>query len=209
MKHIVKQTEPKELIDFKAAVTPDWTPTYEGLTKEVKTAIKKSLMNEQGYICCYCERRISDGDSHIEHFNPQERGEVDPLDFSNMLYSCQKNLKKGDPRHCGNLKGNWFDGLLLVSPMSSICTSKFGYKGDGTIFAIENNISAKTTIEKLGLGIGKLNSMRKSAIEPFLDDDLSEDELKDFVAGYLQLDSYGKYNQFPTTIEYLFLGLTA
>ena len=209
MKYIIKQAEPQELTDFKAVANSKWTPTYRGLTSVAKKALKESLMKEQGYICCYCERSIVDRDSHIEHFNPQERGEVDPLDFSNMLCSCQKNLTKGTDRHCGNLKGAWFDERLFVSPMISSCESKFGFKGDGTIYPIENDLAAKTSIEKLGLDIGKLNALRESAIEPFLDNALNEQEFKLFVEGYLQLDSEGKYNPFPTTIEHLFLGLIA
>jgi len=209
MKYIAKGTEPQELTDFKADATPDWTPSYSGLTRVAKSAIKESLMKEQGYICCYCERRLEVNDSHIEHFKPQNDSTVDPLDFANMLCSCQKNLTKGTDRHCGNLKGGWFDRALLVSPMYSSCESKFGFNGDGTIYPIANDPSAKMTIEKLGLDINKLNNLRKLAIDPFLDDTLNEQEFKLFVEGYLQLDSEGKYNPFPTTIEHLFLGFIA
>ena len=210
MKYIVKQSEPQELIEFKAAANPpDWIPAYDNLTKVAKDATKQALIKEQGYICCYCERRLKDNESHIEHFQPQSDPNVDDIDYSNMLCSCQKKLKKGDPRHCGNLKGDWFDNILLVSPFNSACENKFGFKGDGTIYSIDDASDAKTTIEKLGLGIGKLNSLRESAIEPFLDTALSEEEFRQFVEGYLQIDSEGKYNPFPTTIEYLFLELTA
>ncbi len=166
-------------------------------------------MKEQGYICCYCERTLTENDLHIEHFKPQNDPSVDPLDFTNMLCSCQVNLEKGADRHCGNLKGGWFDERLLVSPMISSCESKFGFKGDGTIYPIGNDLAAKTSIEKLGLDINKLNNLRKLAIDPFLDTVLSDEEFNLFVDGYLRLDSNGKYNPFPTTIEYLFLGLTA
>lgn len=209
MKYIVKGTEPQELTDFIAAANPpDWTPTYRGLTRIAKKALRESLMKEQRYICCYCERRLTKNDLHIEHFKPQNDPSVDPLDFSNMLCSCQENLEKGADRHCGNLKGGWFDNILLVSPLNRSCESKFGFKGDGTIYAMENDPAAETTIEKLGLGINKLNNSRKLAIDPFLDDSLSESEFKLFVEGYLQIDSEGKYNPFPSTIEHLFLGLT-
>jgi len=210
MKHIIKETEPQELIDFKAAANPpDWIPAYNNLTKLAKDATKQALMKEQGYICCYCERRLEENDSHIEHFQPQSDPAVDDIDFENMLCSCQNKLKKGDPRHCGNLKGDWFDVTLLVSPFDSACGSKFGFKGDGTIYPIEDAFDAKTTIENLGLNIGKLNALRESTIEPFLDNALNEQEFKLFIEGYLQLDSEGKYNPFPTTIAYLFGELIA
>lgn len=92
-----------------------------------------ALMAEQGYICCYCERRLTNDDSHIEHFRPQSDPTVDPLDFGNLLCSCQNQLKKGEPRHCGNLKGEWFDRDLLVSPLIPGCEDRFAFTGDGEI----------------------------------------------------------------------------
>lgn len=103
MKHIVKQGEPEAFLDWKALANEDWMPTYDDLAGETKKTVKGALMEEQGYICCYCERRLTDGDSHIEHFQPQSDPAVDPLDFSNMLCSCQNRIKKGEPRHCGNI----------------------------------------------------------------------------------------------------------
>ena len=209
MKYIIKGSEPQELTDFKALATAEWTPEYSNLDKPVKKAMKTALMKEQGYICCYCERTLTEDDSHIEHFKPQSDTDVDSLDFSNMLCSCQKNVKKGTPLHCGNSKGDWFDDALLVSPLQANCASKFGFKGDGTIYAVDNDVSALTTIDKLDLDIEKLNSLRKSAIEPFLDDSLTDEEVSAFIEGYLSKSGAGKYEPFQTTIQYLFSEMVA
>ena len=48
---------------------------------EVKRTVHRSLIEEQGYICCYCgerigERTVDDSDdvrSDIEHLRPQKR----------------------------------------------------------------------------------------------------------------------------------------
>lgn len=205
MKYIVKQNEPKALTDWKALVNSDWQPVYDELSGATKQAVKNALMAEQGGICCYCERRLTDEDSHIEHFRPQSDQEVDPLDFGNLLCSCQKQLKKGEPRHCGNLKEDWYDPELLVSPLDPGCENRFGYTGDGAIKAAsEHDQAAQKTIKQLGLGIPKLNALRAKAIEPFLDDELSLEEIKMFVAGYLTKDSTGMFGEFWTTICYLF-----
>ena len=210
MKHIIKQSEPIELVEFKAASNPpDWIPSYDNLTTIAKNTTKKALMEEQGYICCYCERGLVENDSHIEHFQSQSDPNVDDIDFYNMLCSCQKTLKSGEPRHCGNLKGDWFDATLLISPFDSSCESKFGFKADGTIYPKDNADDAKTTIEKLGLDIPKLNNLRKSVIEVFLDDSLSDNELKTFINSHLQRDSSGKFGEFNTTIKYIFGTLAA
>jgi len=205
MKYIVKQQEPQPFSQWKALANDDWQPTYSVLSGETKKAVKDALMVEQGYICCYCECRLADNDSHIEHFRPQSDSSVDPLDFSNMLCSCQNQLKKGDPRHCGNLKAGWFDAALLISPFDPECEIRFSYNGDGSIrHADVNDLPAKETILMIGLNIPKLRDLRKKAIEPFLDGALSTEEVRRFVTGYLEMDNQGMFGEFYTTIQYLF-----
>lgn len=205
MKRIFKQPEPAALSDWKARANADWQPTYDDLRGREKDAVKQSLMAEQGHICCYCERRLRDMDSHIEHFRPQNDALCDPLDYGNLLCSCQNKIPKGDPRHCGNLKNGWFDQDLLISPLAEACEEHFAYSGDGQIRTTDpTDRAARVTIEKLGLGIPKLNDLRKSAIEPFLDPELSEVEFRQFLAAYLRPDAQGLLGEFWTTIHYLF-----
>ncbi len=204
MKFIQKGPEPQQLVNWKSLANDDWQPEYGSMGGQLKTIVKKSLMQEQGYICCYCERRLDLDDSHIEHFNPQSDGEVDPLDYSNMLCSCQNRLKKGEPRHCGNLKDDWFDFDLLISPLDPECETKFSFIADGRIKPLEPDAAADKTIEKLGLDKPKLNDLRKKAIEPFVDDVLNEDELKVFVTEYLKPGPDGTFDEFYMTIKSLF-----
>lgn len=205
MKHIVKQDEPQVFIDWKALANEDWQPTFDNLSGAIKKVVKFALMAEQGYICCYCERRLTNADSHIEHFKPKSDPNVDPLDFSNLLCSCQNQLKKGEPRHCGNLKDNWFNAELLISPFDSENEDRFAFTGDGIIKpSAEDDVAASQTIITLGLAIPKLNDMRAKAIEPFLDDNLSHQDMQNFVTGYLRQDARGQFGEFWTTIRYLF-----
>lgn len=208
MKHIVKQSEPPVFSEWKAMASDDWKPDYDdNFSGSVKRVVKKSLMAEQGYICCYCERRLTGNDSHIEHFKPQSDPDVDSLDYSNMLCSCQNRLKKGEPRHCGNLKGDWFDEKHLISPFNSSCEQRFIYTANGGIRpGNEDDKAAFTTMKNLGLDIPKLTDLRAKAIEPFLEADLTSDELKAFVTGYLQMTEEGMFGEFYTTILYLFGG---
>ena len=208
MKYIVKQGEPQNFTEWKLLANEEWQPTYNDLSGGTKKAVKSKLMTEQGHLCCYCERRLTESDSHIEHFRPQSDPAVDPLDFNNMICSCQNQLKKGEPRHCGNLKGDWFDPHLLISPLDPGCEKRFSYTGDGRIRPTEDNDpAAAETINKLGLDISKLNSLRANAIEPFLDEALSTEDLHRFVTGYLGRDSEERFGEFWSTIRYLFGGL--
>lgn len=205
MKYIVKQQEPQSFADWKALANVNWHPAYASLDGDTRKAVKDALMTEQGYLCCYCERRLTPDDSHIEHFRPQSDQSVNPLDFSNMLCSCQNRLSKGEPRHCGHLKGDRGNDECLISPLDPLCEARFSFTGDGHINSADtSDTGAIETIKRLGLDIPKLTALRAKVIEPFLEDGLAGNEIKQFVSGYLQKDSQGAYGEFWTTIQYLF-----
>lgn len=209
MKYIIKEQAPQEFIDWKNKANDDWTPTYNDLSGDEKAAVFKSLKKEQGHLCCYCERELKNNDYHIEHLKPKDQNKFPELQlvYSNLLCSCQRNIEKGKPRHCGNSKDNWYIESDFVSPFDLGCERRFKFTGDGQILpADENDNAVKITIEKLQLGIDKLNNLRKNAIAPFLDQSLSQEDLSLFTKGYLidKNQNEGKFNEFFTTIKYLF-----
>jgi uncharacterized protein (TIGR02646 family) len=205
MKYIEKQPEPPIFAEWKAQANAEWKPRYDDLRNPEKPALKKALMAEQGALCCYCERRLIESDSHIEHFKPQESFKDETLEYGNLLCSCQQELEKGEPRHCGNLKDKWYDAALTVSPLDPDCEARFAYTHDGRIHpAVATDEGASQTIKRLGLSIPKLNALRRSAIEPFIDDALTVDDMQQFVTGYLERDPGGHFNEFFTTIRHLF-----
>jgi len=206
MKHIVKDRNTPLFDKWKASDNEDWQPTYEDLRGTEKKEVKDSLMKEQGYICCYCERRLTGEDSHIEHFKPQSEGNVDSLDYTNMLCSCQNQLDKGIPKHCGHSKANWFDEDFLISPLDHDCEGRLAYTADGQIHPANKSDDAATmTIEKLKLNIEILKDFRKKAIEPFLYEGLDGEDFLKFVNGYLKKNSSGMFGEFWTTINYIFV----
>ncbi len=198
MKYINKGNEPKQFTEWKGRANNNRKRSYKNLGNPEKSIVKQALMEEQGYICCYCEQELIKTESHIEHFLPQTSYPEKDIDFSNMLCSCQNQIKKGEPRHCGNLKA---DKELAISPLDKNCEQDFKYTYDGYIEAVDEK--TKTTIETLGLNIDKLNALRKEVIEPFIDDSLTEDDLRKFVFEYLKKVD-GKYQPFYTTIKFLF-----
>jgi uncharacterized protein (TIGR02646 family) len=207
MKHIIKEEEPTSFIEWKNQANDDWTPVYNNLQGIERQELINSIISEQGFICCYCENEIKPNDCHVEHFKPQSIYPKHQLDYKNLLCSCQQKLGKKDPRHCGNSKEDWFDENNLISPLISDCESRFKYTFDGYILpSIEDDVAAKITIEKLNLGIDKLNASRNKAIEPFIDDGLSEEDRNIFVTAYLvdKSANNGRFNMFYTTIKSLF-----
>lgn len=208
MKHISKNNEPNKFSEWKAlANISGYKITYKDLQGDEKKAVKTSLMDEQGHICCYCERRLIDDDSHIEHFIPQRCPNVDSLDYSNMLCSCQLDTVRGEPLHCENLKGGWFEAQHIISPLDLDCNMRFAYTGNGDIDTLkDSDIAAQVTIDRLGLNKAKLKAFRRGAIKPFLDSygKLEDHEFSLFVDGYLKKDSNGHFCEFWTTIKHIF-----
>ncbi len=206
MKYIEKNNEPKTFADWKASdkMYQRGNPKWKRVPTNIKEDIRNALKDEQGHICCYCEREIIVNDYHTEHIKPQTNYPQLQLDYDNLLCSCQLELEVGEPKHCGNSKGSWLDETLFISPLNPDCELKFKYTYDGYIEPNdENDIATIKTIKKLNLYLPKLNEMRKKAIEPFLDDTLDDNEFTLFVNSYLTMQS-GKYNPFFTTIKYLF-----
>ncbi len=216
MKHIRKEQEPIEFSEWKKQdkMFRRGKPNWNRLNADIKNNIRTSLLREQGYICCYCERELSDNDHHIEHLKPKSKNKFPELqlDYTNLLCSCQLELENGEPRHCGNSKGGWFDENLLISPLDPDCEAQFVYNADGHVEpSDDNNVAAKTAINRLQLDIDKLADMRKNAIEPFIIDpitfeEISADEAREFAENYLKEkeENDGSYNEFYTTIKYLF-----
>jgi len=58
MKYMKKQIEPQSLTNWKQQSNDNWQPSYSGLGSSLKDDIKKALIKEQGYLCCYCEQRL-------------------------------------------------------------------------------------------------------------------------------------------------------
>lgn len=181
MRFINKGDEPESFTTWKALENEEWQPSYSELSNPEKRDVYNALLKNQGFICCYCESEITNDDYHLEHLNPQSAEEGDDLDFNNFLCSCLKNTSKGDPLHCGKEKA---DEILQVHPLQPNCQDHFTFTADGKIQGA--NVGAENSIRVLALDLGKLNNLRANALEPFLDPDLSEQELAEFVNKYIE-----------------------
>ena len=195
MKHIVKDDEPLEFTEWKAGDKMAHRPNWNRVPPPIRTSIHQALMREQGSICCYCESSISGDDSHVEHFRPRKRYGSLQLHYENLLCSCQREGAKGEPRHCGPLKGSWFNDELLISPLEEGCERRFRFTGNGDKFPrTVGDAGAETTIRRLGLDLRKIRDLRAAAIDELRD--LSEEE----VGRLLERRPDGGFLPFHTTI---------
>ena len=197
MRFILKGNEPKSFKIWKELENEDWKPTYSQLSNPEKKDVYNSLLKEQRGICCYCERELEENDYHLEHLNPQAHHCGDDLDFNNFLCSCLNKTAKGDPLHCGQEKG---DEVLPIDPLQTNCQQQFTFTGNGKIKGVDE--VANKAVEILALDLGKLNDLRENALAPFLDPDLTDQELVDFVKKYIE--DREKSNPFLSAIEYVF-----
>jgi uncharacterized protein (TIGR02646 family) len=199
MKVITKTNEPVSLTTWKNLATNDWVPSYSVLQNPEKLELHERLLNDQGNICCYCEQRVLPDTSHIEHFSPQSLGLICDLEYGNLLASCGRETKRGDPEHCGIKKGN-VDSDTIISPLDPGCEQSIIFKHDGRVSGT-NDLSSNT-VSVLALDISKLNNLRSSAIEPFIE--LEPEDLTVFVNSYLERNTDGTFEPFWTTIRQLF-----
>lgn len=215
MRHIEKGAEPALFADWKASANAEWQPSWGNLQNPEKAALKRALLEEQGFLCCYCCRRVEDDpDSHVEHLKPRESFANDELDYGNLVVSCQGET--GDPppehRHCGHSKDNWYDAALFVPPLQHGCGEKFAYTAYGEILPVPGpgGPAAEETIRRLRLDCNRLRRLRRSAIDGVLTDleQLSSDDLAALRIGLSERDDSGRYVEFHPAILHVLDGLT-
>jgi len=157
--------------------------------------------------------RIKLNDSHLEHFRPKKCYPNLQLEYDNLLCSCQLELQKTEPRHCGNAKGSWFDENLTISPLDSMCESRFEYFEDGSMEPSDkNDEGAKQTIAHLALDTEKLNKLREHAIAAALEffdiDTLEEKAIQEQIEIHSQRNpADGQFPKFCSAIVNVLSGL--
>lgn len=99
MRKIDKNPEPKEWIEYRLTPGVDYKATPE---------LRKSLLEEQGYICAYCMRRIPVTDtnsketSRIDHLLCRGKHDDKKLNYTNMAICCPGTIN--DKFHCDKSK---------------------------------------------------------------------------------------------------------
>jgi len=142
MKQIIKAAEPQSLVQHRAN-----QPAYfDNLPLGAKNDLRHNLLSEQGYICCYCMKRIpekveKDGtvsyDMKLEHYKCQDSFSELQLTYSNLLGACTGN--EGKPKKlqtCDTKKGNSIE--LTINPTAKLpnCETLFKYNAEGEISSI-------------------------------------------------------------------------
>ena len=110
-------------------ITPGFT-AFESIPE-----LRSSLLEEQGFICAYCMRRIpvrdpwSDADTKIEHIRPRSTHPAMELEYGNLAVCCPGFMD--GVAHCDSSKG---DGIVSFNIHESRLQDSISYSlHDGSI----------------------------------------------------------------------------
>lgn len=176
MKKIIKNPNPsviQELLNFiQSEKRASIIPIYENFRN--KNELRESLLKEQGYICCFCMRRIENSNetTKIAHIFPQnpfseedkqkvEKANLD-LDYYNMLAACDGGKGRSPYlQHCDTKQGNT---ILKINPANSTknCEQLINYKSSGEIYSNNSDIDDDLR-EVLNLNLDAIKQARKEA----------------------------------------------
>lgn len=212
MIYIQKETEPKEITNWKKA---NPKKGYKQLPSSEKRILRNSLLHEQGYICCFCGCSIGRLDSHSTviqciikkkkshnvrnaHIVPQSVNSSLSLDYNNICASCNSAIH--GERHCDLAQEN---KTLPITPLQLNCAEFFSYKIDGTIVPNKNKTkseqdNAQETIDILNLNSAFLKAERENIIKNFSSryDLLSDEDKKKALQNISKKDSAGAYTPY-------------
>jgi len=220
MRRINKQDPPDDFTNYKKTSNPDdsiYKPTFSEMDKEVKDNLRKSLLDEQGWVCGYCQQKFSNEyKCKIEHHCEQSicNGENDTqdrtLDYTNLLAVCYGNsgLKE---KHCDSQKSDFSiaNGLPIeVNPWIAAHMNSISYHSSGLIKSSRLKHNDEINVI-LNLNNRRLKNLRAKKYVFFIKNsgDLNlrkgQDKLRRLLENDLAVGNRKFSNEFPGMSEYM------
>lgn len=168
--------------------------------------MKRQLLEDQGYVCCYCNRSITGVGDITEHVDPKSSKKCLVGEYKNLLVACEggqhipaaitgtkKEKRKAYPLHCDQSKENH---PIPISPLSPDCESRVKYDVlTGSVYGDPNVITMRDT---LNLDIPVLKNERRDEIKNWCYDGsgnvLSNAQLEKVFTKMLTRDANGHYH---------------
>ncbi|MCX7067620.1 MAG: TIGR02646 family protein [Methylococcales bacterium] len=234
MKRIIKTSSPTEFEAWKIRnkFTKDDLLNEDNQTQEqaiiwkkftknrkVRKAVKQSLLDEQGFICCYCQQRVEfDENTTIEHFVARENDAVLMFEYDNILACCDGGQKQRTeqqieviPKYCGHEKAS---KTIAINPLDENCEAHFAYSfnPDSLEISVEGlSEQGKNTIEKLNLNTPKLRTLRGETVAGFIFDengDYISNEDANIIASQIKIQKVNnQFEPFCVVLEYILKNL--
>jgi len=202
LKKINKGREPLSLRQYRSSVpTSDMEKSNIYDDYKEKNILRKQLLEEQGYVCCYCMGRISERNSKIEHFKPQSGFREEQINYSNLFVAC-KGGEGTKIRCCDTQKDN--RSLNEINLLTEI-ESEIKYSKDGEISSKRTTDRQMSSLTREMNDILNLNSPllvknRKQTYDNFknkLKGKWSKSNLRNAIDSYKnkQGDKYAPYSE--------------
>lgn len=171
---------------------------------------KEKLLDDQGYICCYCNDRVISQGSIVEHLIPISKDKSLLAEYDNLLIACnggkeEQFLAKNNfgnieeyPLYCDAHRGN---RDLPFTPLDARCEDEFIYFVNGSIYG--KTADANNLIDVLNLNCRILQQRRKEAISILFGDNneiISEDEIIKIKDSICVKNSENMFHKFCFTI---------
>lgn len=226
MRYIQKRSEPEFFNKWKQDFYKinGRQPIYDDLKgTDIYVRLKESLVKEQGYVCCYCEKYIGREayytDCDIEHFMPRHPDdryltrsecmicENAQLDYRNIMASC-KGEWQDSLDHCNHKKENWYNFKTCISPTDEKIKGIFGFTTEGKIFSVNGNNCGNDMQKHMNLNSEILKKQRRNAYITVLEQEFDDEELLediDYIGAtireYEEMHN-GRYHEFSSMITY-------
>lgn len=122
--------------------------------KEKRKLKEYILENEQNFLCCYCEAKVTLDNSHVEHIKPKDMDEDSlTFDYSNLSVSCDGECFHDKRLTCGHKKENKFNELDFLNPTKVVDIREYFIYTDNCYIGAsnKNEKKAKYTMQLLQL----------------------------------------------------------
>ena len=207
MKRIIKNKEPQKLIEYKNKFSKeelenndlysDFPYKDKESCKTDEKNLRRILLEEQGYICCYCMSRINCDNSKIEHFKPQKKYRKLQLEYKNLFLACLGG--KGKEQFCDTAKGD--KELKKINLLENIENFiKYKKSNEGIIiYSDDKNIDEELNkILNLNASILKKNRKLKwkEVLNQLKKKEFDKNYIKKFLKSLKEKDKNGKYADF-------------
>lgn len=142
--------------------------TFDDMPTEIKADLRRSLLNEQGYICAYCMTRLEDDPSNtkIEHFISRHEDISKELLYDNLFVVCKGN--EGADRKAQTCDTKKANQILTLDPKNNNHISTLNYKSTGIIFSDNKIFDLEiNSVLNLNYKYGYLINNRKDTLVTF------------------------------------------
>lgn len=158
MRRIDKRSqEPPALLAYRKAADPN--RSYAAFPS--KDELREPLLEDQGWLCCYCMRRIDSRGMKIEHFRSQSSHPEQALDWRNLLAACHGG--EGRPREAQTCDTRKADEDLTLDPRTD-SIRVIRYLGSGRL-DVDAPAHIADVEQRLNLNAMTLRQARAQAIE--------------------------------------------